>query len=63
MKKLLLIFYIPITVYSQNTIALPDVFNYSKENYNAGLQNWDIKQDKNGIIYTANNEGLISFVG
>ena len=63
MKKLLLIFYIPITVYSQNTIALPDVFNYSKENYNAGLQNWDIKQDKNGIIYTANNEGLISFDG
>lgn len=63
MKKLLLIFCLPITVYSQNTIGFPDVFNYSKENYNGGLQNWDIKQDKNGIIYTANNEGLLSFDG
>ncbi len=63
MKKLLLLFCLPITLYSQNTIGFPDVFNYSKENYNAGLQNWDIKQDKNGIIYTANNEGLLSFNG
>ncbi len=63
MKKLLLFFCFPITVYSQNTIGFPDVFNYSKENYNAGLQNWDIKQDKNGIIYAANNEGLLSFDG
>ena len=61
MKKLLLFFCLPITVYSQNTIGFPDVFNYSKENYNAGFQNWEIKQDKNGIIYSANNEGLLSF--
>lgn len=47
----------------QNTIGLPDVINYSKSSYNAGLQNWDIKQDKNGIIYIANNEGLLSFDG
>lgn len=63
MKKLLLFFFFPITVYSQNTIGFPDVLNYSKDNYNAGLQNWDIKQDKNGIIYTANNEGLLRFDG
>jgi hypothetical protein len=28
-----------------------------------GLQNWDIKQDKNDLIYIANNEGLLSFDG
>ena len=61
MKKLLLFFCLPVSVYSQNTIGFPDVFNYSKENYNAGFQNWEIKQDKNGIIYSANNEGLLSF--
>lgn len=49
--------------YCQNTIGLPDVINYYKGTYNAGLQNWDIKQDKNGIIYLANNEGLLSFDG
>jgi ligand-binding sensor domain-containing protein/DNA-binding CsgD family transcriptional regulator len=63
MKKLLLFIFLPLTVCSQNTIGLPDVTNYSKQQYGAGLQNWDIKQDKNGIIHTANNEGLLSFDG
>lgn len=47
----------------QNTIGLPDVINYSKKTYAAGLQNWDIKQNKNNIIFIANNEGLLSFDG
>lgn len=53
----------PVIGYCQNTIGLPDVSNYYKGTYNAGLQNWDIKQDRNGIIYVANNEGLLSFDG
>ncbi len=63
MKNLLLLIFLPFTVCCQNTIGLPDVINYSKQTYSAGLQNWDIKQDKNGIIYVANNEGLVSFDG
>ncbi len=63
MKKLLLLLLLPLAAKSQNTIGLPDVINYSKQLYSAGLQNWDIKQDKNGIIYVANNEGLLSFDG
>ena len=47
----------------QNTIGLPDIVNYTKQDYKAGLQSWDIKQDNNGIIYLANNEGLLSFDG
>lgn len=54
---------LPLSGISQNTIGLPDVVNYYKSTYSAGLQNWDIKQDKNGIIYIANNEGLLSFDG
>ncbi len=42
---------------------MPDITNYTKQTYSAGLQNWDIKQDKNGIIYAANNEGLLTFDG
>ena len=61
MKKLLLLVLLPFNAICQNTIGLPDVINYSKQSYSAGLQNWDIKQDKNGIIYVANNEGLLSF--
>ena len=63
MKKLVLFIFLPLSVFCQNTIGLPEVINYSKQNYNAGLQNWDIRQDKNGLIYVANNEGLLSFDG
>jgi len=63
MKHFILIVCFPLSAFCQNTIGIPDIFNYPKEAYNAGLQNWDIKQDKNGIIYIANNEGLLSFDG
>ena len=63
MKKIILILLFPVCLKGQNTIGLPDVINYSKQSYTAGLQNWDIKQDKNGILYFANNEGLLSFDG
>lgn len=62
-KKLLLLVLLPTWVYSQNTIGLPDVINYNKQTYGGGLQNWDCTQDKNGIVYFANNEGLLSFDG
>lgn len=63
MKKLLLFLCLPFYLLGQNSIGLPDVINYSKQSYAAGLQSWDIKQDANGIIYVANNEGLLSFDG
>jgi len=63
MKLLLLFIFAPLYMLCQNTIGLPDIINYSKPLYKAGLQNWDIKQDRNGIVYFANNEGLLSFDG
>lgn len=48
---------------AQNTIALPEIVNYSKQDYNAGTQNWKVCQDGRGIVYFANNEGLLSFDG
>jgi DNA-binding CsgD family transcriptional regulator len=62
-NKILPLFLFPISVFCQNTIGLPDVINYNKKTYNGGLQNWDVKQGPNGIIYFANNEGLLSFDG
>ncbi|MFC0181703.1 regulatory protein, luxR family [Pseudarcicella hirudinis] len=50
-------------LYAQNTIGLPEITNFSKKNYVAGTQNWGILQDKNGIMYFANNEGLLTFDG
>jgi hypothetical protein len=50
-------------VNGQNTIGIPVIVNYPKQVYNAGSQNWGIVQDNNGIIYFANNDGLLSFDG
>lgn len=48
---------------AQNSIGLPHITNYSTLDYKGGTQNWDIQQDKSGILYFANNEGLLTFNG
>ncbi len=49
---------------AQNSLnGLPFIKNYSPQQYKAGIQNWDIAQDKRGIIYLANNYGLLEFDG
>jgi ligand-binding sensor domain-containing protein/DNA-binding CsgD family transcriptional regulator/membrane protein implicated in regulation of membrane protease activity len=67
MKKKLLFFLLCISLLeilsAQNSIGLSDITNYTKSAYVAGAQNWDIKQDDNGIMYIANNEGLLVFDG
>lgn len=63
LKKFTIFLLLPLAIGAQNTIGLPETINYSKNQYNAGAQNWDIRQDKQGIIYLANNEGLLTFDG
>ena len=41
----------------------PLVRNFTRSEYKAGTQNWDITQDKNLELFFANNEGLLSFDG
>jgi DNA-binding CsgD family transcriptional regulator len=48
---------------SQNTIGIPNIVNYTKMAYKAGNQNLSITQDAEGILYFANNDGLLSFDG
>ncbi len=64
-QTIALIFCLQLSVWavSQNTIGLPEIINYPKQSYKAGTQNWDICQDVNGLLYFANNEGLLSFDG
>ncbi|MGF6846550.1 hypothetical protein QFZ51_001785 [Chitinophaga sp. W3I9] len=47
----------------QNTIGLPRIINYSKSDFQAGTQTWDIEQDSKGIMYFANNEGMLTYDG
>ncbi|MBC9914411.1 ligand-binding sensor domain-containing protein [Chitinophaga varians] len=49
--------------HAQSGTGIPAVVNYTKFDYHGGSQNWDIGQDKQRIMYFANNEGLLSFDG
>jgi hypothetical protein len=52
--------------YGQDALFTGNYFfkNYSKGEYHAHSQNWDIHQDTtSGIIYIGNNQGLLSFDG
>jgi len=48
---------------AQTTIGLPAIKNYNNTDYNASTQITDVKQDKNGILYFANDDGLLTFDG
>ncbi|WP_437918629.1 triple tyrosine motif-containing protein [Sphingobacterium sp. LRF_L2] len=46
-----------------SSIGNPYVQNYTKSQYKAGNQNWSITQGKDGVIYAANNNGLMTYDG
>jgi ligand-binding sensor domain-containing protein/DNA-binding CsgD family transcriptional regulator len=55
---------LPFHANSQSNLAgVPSVRNFSTQNYGGGIQNWDIAQDKRGLVYIANNFGLLEFDG
>lgn len=58
-----LLFFYTTDAQSLSSIGSPYIQNYSKSQYKAGNQNWSITQDKEGLIYTANNEGLLVYDG
>jgi len=43
--------------------GLPFVRQFRTVEYKAGIQNWDIAQDGRGLLYIANNFGLLEFDG
>lgn len=45
------------------SIGVPNIVNYTGKDYNASTQNWAATQDKRGVIYFGNNDGLLEFDG
>ena len=51
-------------LFAQNTFSgIPLTHHFSAVEYEAGIQNWAIAQDSRGIMYFANNFGLLEFDG
>ncbi|WMN10871.1 triple tyrosine motif-containing protein [Marivirga salinae] len=44
-------------------IGYPFYKYYSSQDYHGGIQNWKITQSQNGLLYVANNFGLLEFDG
>ena len=68
--KLLNTLLILLTLFSSRLVGqnndlegLPIIQNYGPEEYNAGIQNWSIIQQSEGMLYVANNMGLLEFDG
>ena len=43
--------------------GLPEMMAFEKNQLGAGTQNWKIRQGKDGLIYAANNAGLLCYDG
>lgn len=50
-------------VSQSNLAGVPFIRNFTTQEYGGGIQNWDIVQDKRGLVYIANNFGLLEFDG
>lgn len=49
-------------LYAGNLLAqsnVPYFRSYSKDDYHAGRQNWDVEIDEKGVVYFANSNGLL----
>lgn len=60
----LLLFLVELSINAQiKSIGVPYIKNYEKSEYGAATQNWDIVQDDRGLLYIANNRGILEFDG
>ena len=55
-------FILQVTIGLSQELTSP-IQNFTTVKYNAARQNWDVAIDSRGIIYAANNEGLLSYDG
>ncbi len=47
----------------ENETGIPYVVNYLPKDYNGHIQNWQIEQDRRGVMYFANGDGVLQFDG
>ena len=48
---------------SQDLFGVPLVKHFESSDYQGGIQNWSFDQDSIGVLYVANNNGLLEFDG
>ncbi len=64
--RIIFCFFLPVStpLFAQTVYkGLPLTTHYSPQVYQGGIQNWQITQDQRGLLYIANNLGLLEFDG
>lgn len=51
------------SITAQSELGMPFVRNYHPKDYQAYSQNWSIVQDKQGLLYFANGDGVLEYDG
>ena len=54
---------IPKNINAQDELGIYSVKNFSSKEYNGMVQNWSIVQDSRGVIYAANDQGILEYDG
>jgi len=44
-------------------VGHPFIRNYAQKEYQGDFQNWGITQDPRGVVYVANNQGVLEYDG
>jgi ligand-binding sensor domain-containing protein/DNA-binding CsgD family transcriptional regulator len=63
---IILVFLLPAGYYNYvvgQQYGLPGIQNFTRSEYKGGTQNWAAAQAGNGMMYFANNDGLVEFDG
>lgn len=61
--SLVISFVVSSTFAEIKNVGTSFIRNFSKQEYKGGSQNWDMIQSSNGLMYFANNEGVLEFDG
>jgi hypothetical protein len=48
---------------AKKTTGIPFIQNYAPKDYHADSQNWAIVQDRRGIMYFGNSDGVLEYDG
>jgi ligand-binding sensor domain-containing protein len=63
LKQLFFLYILLVFLSYEPVAAQSNTVHFNRTDYKAGAQNWAFHQDATGILYVANNEGLLTFDG
>jgi hypothetical protein len=66
--KIFLIIWLASVIFSEIHASpafngIPGIHNFSRSQYSGGIQTWSFAETENGLLYFANNSGMLEYNG